>query len=234
MSRGALAALLIAALGAGLGAWLWMSDDPAPSRQTSTKASRARPADKATPQALPPDADIEDRVALLERQVAELQRDNAKLKLVKSPAVARGFADDNEEPRDDSPVFEGAVRDIIEADRAEATERRTDAMRERFSERREETLDELVAATGINATQRESISELWDAESEQLIPLFVAAREGERPFREVREEIEKVRESTDVSIEDMLDAAQFETYKEMRPGPPRGGRGGRRGGPPPP
>ncbi|MEM6292276.1 MAG: hypothetical protein AAGA54_13465 [Myxococcota bacterium] len=241
MSRGVLAIVAAACLAGGVGLWMVTSDEDETVAETETerprgKKKRAKRRKGDSPAAR--DGSLDDRVEQLEDEVAALRRELKTMKMrgAAAPRIARSD-DDSRDASDESPAFEGAVRDIIEADRAEAMERRTDALRDRFADRRSETLDELVAATGLNKSQRESIDALWETESEQLVPMFVAAREGERPFSEVREEADRIRTATDASVEEMLSPEQYETYKEMRPGPPRrggrGDRGGRGGGPPP-
>lgn len=220
----------------GLGAWLLADGDDSPDDLEVVEASdhdrgrspRGRAKEKRR-------ADVERRVAALEDQVAALQRELAKQRMVRGGSIARGLTDTpSDEAEADAPAFEGAVRDIIETEREEARERRGDAMRDRFTERHNEILDELVAVAGLNTSERESIQSLWETESEQLIPMFMAAREGERPFSEVREEADKLRSTTDTEVEGMLTAEQYAQYQEMRPGPPgRGRRGGERRGPPP-
>ena len=234
MSRAVVAVAGVVVVAMGLGAWMLTSSpaDEEPAAEVRTrKGERRGPRDPAAP---PASGNLEDRVAQLEDEVAQMRRELQTLRMVRGSAAARGASVDAEEP-EDAPVFEGAVRDIIESEREEAREKRTDAMRDRFSERHGEILDELVTVAGINKTERASIETLWETESEQLIPLFMAAREGERPFSEVREEAEKLRNATDTSVEEMLTAEQYEKYKELRPGPPgRRGGGDRRGGGPPP
>lgn len=220
--------------------WALSSDDES-SGQTESDATKTRAPGakrgKRGKRGAQRDADLETRVAALEDDVAALRLELKKSRMVRPPrglAGPRETAGPGANPPGEAPQFEGAVRDIIEADRAEAIEKRTDFMRERFAERRADTLKELVAVAGITKAHQETIGELWETESDQLVPLFVAAREGDRPFDEVREEATKLREETDQAVEEILSAEQFEKYVEMRPGP--GGRGDRRGerrGPPP-
>ena len=242
MSRGvsSIAIAGVAVIALGVGGWKMMSDDET-SADTASDSSKPRGEKKRSRSKERPakSGDLEDRVAELEAEVQQMRTELRKLKLVRGSAAARGATVDADSPEasDEAPQFEGAVRDIIESEREEAREKRTDAMRDRFSERHSEVLDELVAVAGLNKGERESIEGLWETETEQLIPLFMAAREGERPFGEVREEAEKLRNTTDTTVEDMLTPEQFEQYKELRPGPPgrrRGGerRGGERRGPP--
>ena len=235
MSRGALVAIASVVVALGLGAWLVVDREPEETAQAPASAPK-RASKRSKSKAKGGDAGLEGRVAELEGEVAQLRQDMKRLRMARGSMAARGAALETDSPAGaDEPVFEGAVRDIIETEREEAREKRTDALHERFSERHSEILDELVNVAGLKSSQRASIESLWETESEQLVPLFVAAREGDRPFSEVREEAEKLRNATDTSVEEMLTAEQFEQYKEMRPGPPgrgrRGGRGGQGGRP---
>ncbi|MGH1343974.1 MAG: hypothetical protein ACRBN8_20615 [Nannocystales bacterium] len=234
MSRGALIAIASAVFALGLGTWLLADDGPDEAAQEEQPPARKRSGRRPGKRPQPGNAGLESRVAELEGEVAQLRRDMKQLRMARGSVAARGATlGSDSSPDADEPVFEGVVRDIIETEREEARERRTDALRDRFTARHTEILDELVAVAGLQSTQRESIDALWETESEQLVPLFVAAREGDRPFTEVREEADKLRKATDASVEEMLTAEQFEQYKEVRPGPPgrgrRGGRGGRGG-----
>ena len=234
MSRVSTIALAgVAVLALGVGGWMLTGNDSeaeveaAQPHKRRGEKRRSRSKEGATKP-----GDLEGRIAELETEVAQMRQELKKLKMVRGSAAARGATIDSDGPEalDEAPQFEGAVRDIIESEREEAREKRTDAMRDRFSERHSEVLDELVAVAGLDKSERESIEGLWETETEQLIPLFMAAREGERPFGEVREEAEKLRNTTDSSVEEMLTAEQFEQYKELRPGPPGRRRGGDRAG----
>ncbi len=239
MSRGLIATAILLSLGLGIAAWAITSEneeellaehEPLLEEDDGPERRGRRGRDPEFKGKRSSKRGLQERVAVLESEMAALKLELRKSRMIR-PAVA--VRDDSSEADGDSPQFEGAVRDIIEADRAEAVERRTDAMRERFAERRTETLEELTAVAGITAPQKESIGALWESESDQVIPLFIAAREGDKPFAEVRTEVEKLREETDQAVEEMLSPAQFEQYEELRPGPGRGGgrgRGGNRGG----
>jgi hypothetical protein len=233
MARGTIIAVGAAVVALGLGAWFVAADskeEEAPV-QASGKSERKR-GKRARPDRADAPRDVDGRLAALEDEVASLRREVKALRMGRGVTAPRAAFDDEPEATEDAPAFEGAVRDIIETEREEARERRTDAMQERFSERHGEILDELVATAGLKSSERESIQALWETEAEQIIPLIMSAREGDRPFGEVREEAEKLRGTTDAAVEEMLTAEQFEQYKEMRPGPPGRRRGGdRRGGP---
>lgn len=236
MSRGALIAIASALFALGLGTWVVLDRDSGEEATAEEAPIRKRGGKRPGARAQRGDSGLEERVADLEGEVARLRQDMKRLGMARGSVAARSANLEPDTPAGaEEPVFEGVVRDIIETEREEARERRTDALRDRFTERHSEILDELVAVASLQSTERESIESLWDTESEQLVPLFVAAREGDRPFAEVREEADKLRKATDTSVEEMLSAEQFEQYKELRPGPPgrggrgRGGRGGRGG-----
>lgn len=231
MSRGALVAIAAALFALGLGTWVVLDRDSGDEAIAEEAPIRKRGAKRPGARAQRGDQGLEARVADLEEEVGRLRQDMKRLSMARGSVAARNAGlEPDERPDAEEPVFEGVVRDIIETEREEARERRTDALRDRFSERHSDILDELVTVAGLQSSERESIGSLWETESEQLVPLFVAAREGDRPFAEVREEADKLRKATDSSVEEMLSAEQFEQYKELRPGPPgRGRRGGRDG-----
>ncbi len=233
MSRVALIAIASAVLALGLGTWVVLDRDSGDATEEADAPDRKRGSKRPGARSQRGDAGLESRVSDLEAELAQLRQEMKQLRMVRGSIAARGATlGSDAQPDPEEPVFEGVVRDIIETEREEARERRTDALRDRFTARHTEILDELVAVAGLKPTERASIDSLWETESEQLVPLFLAAREGDRPFKEVREEAEKLRTATDASVEEILTPEQFEKYKEVRPGPPgRGGRGGRdRGG----
>lgn len=230
MSRGALIAIATALFAVGLGTWLVL-DRGSPEETAEQAPVRRRGGRRPGDRPERGDGGLEARVADLEGEVAKLRQDMKQMRMARGSVAARGATlDPDAQPDAEEPVFEGVVRDIIETEREEARERRTDALRDRFTARHSEILDELVAVAGLKSSERESIDALWETESEELVPLFVAAREGDRPFTEVREEADKLRKATDASVEEMLTPEQFEQYKEVRPGPPGRGRRGGRGG----
>ena len=165
---------------------------------------------------------LEARVARLEEEVKALRRE---LRLRHAVGGASGGDVDAE-----NPEFSDAVRDIVEEDRAERIERETDMRRERAEERMSETLADLVKEVDLDEKQEEAIAAAWSTELDKLLPLFIAARSGDKDWRDVREEITKVREGTDADAKAVLTEAQYEAYLEARPRGP-GRRGDRRRGP---
>jgi hypothetical protein len=160
---------------------------------------------------------LEEKVEALEREVA-LLRASAGL----SARIAAG-TDDEPVPTED-PIFEGAVREIIESDRSEEREAEMERRRERFAEMIDASATELAEHAGLDADRRNSIAALWQSEADRLLPLFMAGRSGDRPFSEIRDEVDKLRAETDAEAKKVLSPEQQQLYDELRP---RGRRGGR-------
>ena len=174
-----------------------------------------------------PRGDLQARVEKLEDEVKSLRR---QLAIVGRGRVAiDGAAGDSEdlETVTDSPELDSAVRDIV----ADERQRERDERFRRFSER---ALERLTEDAGLSTTQSDAIAALWDTEREKLMPLIVAAREGDRDFDEVRDEAEAIRIETDTEARKVLSEAQLAAYEEHRPRGPGGRRGrdddGGRGG----
>jgi hypothetical protein len=157
------------------------------------------------------------RIEALEEQVADLQRDIKTLRAAAglSARVAEARSDDDAEP--DDPVFEGAVREIIENDRKEAREDEVERRRERYAEMIDESATELANKAGLGAEQREGIASLWKAEADAVMPLWIGVRSGERSWSETRGEIDKIRTETDAEAKALLGDEHHELYDELRP-----------------
>jgi hypothetical protein len=240
----------IAAVAAIGGLW-WMvrSNDPAEveasdateptearagSRENSTRdGSRARTSSSE-------DQDLTQRVARLERQVAQLQRQAG----MRTAARALGDDDTRADWDEDAaePEFAEGVRAVLEEEKEKERERWIEARREGWEEMTNEILDDLVSEAGISSEHREALYQAWSAEAEQVLPLVMQARSGEISWRDIRGQIDEIRDETDTAAKEMLTAEQYAAYEESRPrGGPRGRggrgggeRGGRGGGPPGP
>ncbi|MEM9459606.1 MAG: hypothetical protein AAGF11_35845 [Myxococcota bacterium] len=223
---------------AGVGWYLVSADEPRDARGSdpvvadapkdrgrAEASSRAR--DRGRAEVEPRrDGTLEQRVARLEDEVATLRRQLA----LRGRVGLSGRGADVEAIVED-PVLDRQVREIVEDEREAERERRDERRAEQIEQFREEALDELVVLARLTPQQRDRIDELWASETERLIPLITAARSGERSFREVREEVQSIREKTDGAAREMLSEDQFEHYDELRPrGPERRGRGGDRRG----
>ena len=161
------------------------------------------------------------RIEALEAEVAALKREVKMLRGVKGVAPAIAALQEGDAP--DAPGFEGAVREIIESDRKEERELQQERRRDGMRAMIDDTVKQLAEEGGLDDEQRQSVAGLWQTEADTLLPLFMAARNGDRSFPEVRAEAKKVREETDAAAKSLLTEDQFETYEELRP------RGRRRG-----
>lgn len=190
------------------------------SKQKSSLAQRGSPADG---------QDLEARVEALEDEVRQL-RSELKLRRTFAGAgapEAAGWDEAMQDPQARGALHE-AVEDAVQDVQQQEREARRERRAERMAEMRAESLAEFAQKVGLAAEAQREIGELWQSEQDQIMPLFDKAREGEISFREVRDQIEGVREQTDAAAYALLDEDQRAAYDEHRPGP--GGRGGR-GGP---
>jgi hypothetical protein len=185
------------------------------------------------------DADVETRVADLEREVRELRALLGMRRFagaVGEVATVRGEDGYEGEAMLDEGLRE-QVRSVLEEQREEDRQRWEERRSERFERRTEETIEAIAAVgSGLSSEQRETLAKRFAAEREQMQAIFRDAREDERPRFEIRDEVRKIREATDTELRDLLDADQFAAYEELRGqrgGWGRGWGGGPRGGGPP-
>lgn len=182
------------------------------------------------------DGTLEQRVERLENEVATLRK---ALAIRGRVAMAGGGGDRDAAAAalsPDDPVLEDTVRDIYEEEREREREEQRERRRERFDEFRTAALDDLTEAANLDPKQREQIDTLWTTEADAMLALIEAMRSGDRPMREVRDEMRQAREVSDDAAKALLSDSQFEAYMEARPRGPGGPRGGRRpppDGPPP-
>lgn len=160
------------------------------------------------------DVGLETRIAKLEQEMAVLRRQLA----LGRPSVGNADADLVEQL--DDPRLDSTVRDIV-------ADERQRQQTERWQRRSERALEQMTETIDLTDDQQTAIAALWDTEREQISPLFVAARSGDRDFDEVLQEVEAVREATDAEAAKLLSETQLEGYLENRPRGPGGrGRGG--------
>lgn len=236
-----LVGLLAAVVGVGAAGWILLGegeddgiaeggqvDAPQKGKQSHAKNSRGEGFR---------DGDLEDRVAELESEVADLRR---QLRVVSMRTGAPAALSEGPDsviggPELADPEFQDSVREIVADEREREREAEMDRRRERSQQRTAELLDELVTKANINPQQREKIDSLWTEERDQMFSMFIEARNGERDFREVRQAARGMRESTDQQAREVLSEEQYAVYEEMRPRGPGGwgGRGRGRGAGPP-
>jgi hypothetical protein len=223
--------LAILGLSGGIAALVWSGDDGNERSRSTAAKSSVSVGDRASgPMAGP--ADLEARVARLEREVRTLKARGSGPRMASAEA-ARIELDDPDATQ--SPVLRQAIADVV--DEREATQRveRDERRREMFAQMRTERVQSLTEAASLDGDQREAVAALWETEGEQMMALFSKARSGEIPFSEVRQQIEALRQATDASASEVLDEEQMAAYEQERPRGPGGGgrRGGRGWGGPP-
>jgi hypothetical protein len=186
-----------------------------------------RPSARESGRSFDRDAPVDSRIRALEDEVVKLRRDVENMRLRTRVGGVAGGGHAASDERDSGGQIDERVREVIEEDREERVEIETDRRRDRMRERNAELVAELKAAANLTDTQSSRIDELWNAEAEQMLSLMMAARSGERDRREIRGEVDTLREATDAEAKGLLGAGQRESYDEMRP---RGRRGGGPGG----
>jgi signal transduction histidine kinase len=216
--------LLVGGVSAALlvGAAIWVADAEAPEDDTQELHGEEaevdegrRPRDRERRQGK--SASAMRRIEALEEQVADLQREIKTLRAAAGLSARVAEAQSDDDPESDDPVFEGAVREIIENDRKEEREAEVERRRERVNEAIDTSATELADKAGLGAEQREGIASLWKAEADAVMPLWIGLRSGERSWSETREEIEKIRMETDAEAKKLVGEEHHELYDELRP-----------------
>jgi len=169
---------------------------------------------------------LEERVARLEQEVASLRHTVA----VRGRVAVSGSA--AQSSITDDPELEEEVRGIYEQEREREREREMEVRRDRVEEIHGAALDELVEVASLDEEERQGIDGLWSTELDRMLPLFAAMRSGDRGVMEIREELQAIRKETDDAARALLSDDEFESYEELRPQGPRGGRPRGRSGPP--
>jgi hypothetical protein len=220
---GALAGLAVA--GAGLAAWQLREEAPDEPTKPAAKSLRGdkRPAARAAT-----GGPVEERIARLERKVSllERQRDMARL------LGAAGGDDDGDGDAGantvDDPVFEMAVRDIVERvgdERArEESQRRLQRM-ERWSQR---WTDDIAVSLGLNDAQKTKVL----AAVKEHFEATVRAREGAEgaDAGSPRERRRTMREALDKRLAGVLTPTQMRELAAKRESGELPGFGGARRG----
>jgi type IV secretory pathway VirB10-like protein len=178
--------------------------------------------------------ELEGRVAALERAVQRLHQQRALLPSLSSAKAAAADAAGSKDtpPVVDDPVFEAAVRDVMQ--RVEE-EKIADRELER-SERRRQMADEwasgLAGTLRLTETQKAKVSEIASQ-------FFQSAREvrnadaGPRDREAIRARVAELRTQMEQKLGQVLDASQMQAYQALdedqrlgaRPGRNRGFRG---------
>lgn len=231
MSEGRSSTLLLAAVGSGL------VGGAAGALLVVLLTRSASPEVRAKPELLvepgPPAPQLEGRVAALERSLRALALRESTARAHSPPAGSADPAADKPPPADvapivDNPVFEAAVRDVM--DRAEQ-ERDAEREAQRAEWRKQVAQDWAHGLTDklrLTEAQKAKLVEISGKFWEQLR----AARPGDNAEPESRqqrrERMDALRKSAEEELGKVLDATQLETYRGLdeaeRLGTPRNAR----------
>lgn len=180
--------------------------------------TRARPEPTSEP-AQPSDASVEVRIASLERTVRALAHKDSVVRAT-PPAGSIAGADDpapaaNVAPIVDNPLFEAAVRDVMDRAEQERTlERETQRAewRKRTAEEWGGKLSEKLRLTEIQKAKVTAIAQsFWDRLRE-----LRQTDAGPAPSREEwRERVANLRKTSEAELAQILDHTQLTSYGEL-------------------
>ncbi len=225
----AMATLLSALLGGAAGGLVvhW-AHRPAPGAKPTASAGGM----VASPDGDPRE-DLARRVARLEAQAGASQRERvlALAERLRPAPDAGAPVDSRGGAVVDDPVFDVAVRDILDQVNAERREERRRQFVLRGTERAAEWTNDVETALGLTAVQKGKVAEILGQHFEALVRARTGD-DGEEPSREARRErMREAREKTEAKLAAVLDAGQVEKFEAMkRDGDVPGFWGERRGG----
>lgn len=131
-----------------------------------------------------------------------MQRDLEKL-----PPVAAGSGSPDER--------RAALQQLVKQELADAERARDDERSARMRARVTEKLDALEKSARLRGDQKQRLTDMLDAEQQQIRQLFRDARDS-GDFATVREQIRTLRTETDDNARAILDADQQRAYETMR------------------
>jgi hypothetical protein len=180
---------------------------------------------------------VEERVAVLEREVGRLRRERD---VARAMAAMAGSGEDAAAPKSaavDDPVFEAAVRDVMDRIDAEKTEERTVRRTERIREFSERWADQVETPLALTPEQKRKVTEIM-REHFEAMSRWREEREaggGDGGRESFRDRMRSNREALDQRLGEVLDRRQQDKLGELResgelPGFWGGGRGRGRGG----
>jgi hypothetical protein len=183
--------------------------------------------------------ELESRIAALERSMARREAERRLLEASRRLATQQADGGSSEQDTGGSsrssigdPVFEAAVRDVVDRVRDEQASERE----ERWTERRRQASSEWSAALaqqlGLTADQKSRLTQLALAYYEQIRELWRDDSDaGTAPmtFSQRRERVQNLRAEYEQKMGDVLDRSQMEAYGELEPDQKLGAFSGRRG-----
>lgn len=212
------ASALPAALGAVVGCVVGViatrpgaSSDEAP-RPLPAQAERAFESEDAEPDEIGPLAarirSLEQRVSLLTAALGAARGETAAG--TGEPASELTSADVAD------PVFEAAVRDLLDRIDDERREERTERTRRRAGHGAQRVADRLTQELGLTERQQQELLDIFKAHYETLATLRDQdATDAPATPGEWRARMAEIRQSTDTKLEEALTPAQLEKYRNL-------------------
>lgn len=164
---------------------------PAPAARTEVSATAASPTPAVAPPAAAPRAPVSQ---------AEINRvESAVLSLLES----------------DRPELRAKLREVVDEQRAAEEQERDERGRERYMAATEARLAELSGPAALSPEQRHAIVDILVANRDQMIDIMRNAETAEA-FASGRAKVEKLREESDARVKALLNATQYEAYKQTQ------------------
>lgn len=201
----------------------------------SSGETRARP-EPLEPAARPPQSSVDERVASLERSLRALALKDSVARATAQPVGTAGRDEASPPVADvapivDNPVFEAAVRDVMERAEQEQDLERESERTERRKRAAEEWGGRLGEKLRLTESQKAKATEIAQAFSERLRELRQANEGLSRQER--RDRSAALRKSSEAELAKILDPSQLTTYSELEEseklGSPRSLRAAQRG-----
>jgi hypothetical protein len=198
----------------GIGVWLIMSykSSQGPQIAASAEASRA-----SRPGSASASEDLEARIQKLERRGAAAQALGEYAKAVANRTADGGPGSQPQLINPENPVFELAVRGVVEKLEWEKGEEQRVERDNRRLERAEQITTHLAQKLSLNPNQRSQVSQV-------VVESMNAFRELRNPTdgssgpssrSEWRARTGKIRETTDAKLAQILNPAQLGTYRDL-------------------
>jgi len=205
---------------------------------TAPKATKKATEPAVAEEKVAPTSDVEDRVAALERAVLRLEQRRlvaaaAQASAQPSGEPAKANSGDSS-PIIDDPVFEAAVRDVIERLEEERQAERELERGERRRQRAEEWASGLASTLRLSDQQKTKVSEIASQYFESLRSLR-SSNERARDREAFRQQVAELRAQAEAKLGQVLDGSQLRAYQELDerdrlgPRPPRERFRGREG-----
>lgn len=199
-------------------------------------APTPRPVASATPEPATDSNDADERIAQLEKAVATLERERKMTRLAVAYGSAMGAAQDAGAPASsvvDDPVFQAAVRDVMDQRETEKRDERKTERDERRKKGVERWTNQLATTLALTDAQKQKVAAAMQGYFEDMRALRESDNPPDSPA-EWRQKMEELRKKREGEVTQALTPDQKQKYDALEDDDKLGagfGRGrGRRGG----